>query len=54
MGAAVPDVVSLLKQTDKSSGTGCAAIDLQDVIFPFQLEKGSKTICDLWLYLSYV
>lgn len=52
--AAVSGVVSLLKKADKSSGKGYAATDVEDASFPFQLEIGSKTVCDFWLHFPYV
>lgn len=40
--AALPDVVKLLEQTNKSSGVGYAAVDLENALFPFHLEKRIK------------
>lgn len=43
----LPDVVLMLEQTNKSSGTGNATVDLENVFFPFQLEKSLKNSLQL-------
>lgn len=53
IAATLPDVISLLEQINKVSGTGYAAIDLENSFFSFQLEKGIK-VCDSLFQLEHV